>query len=161
MLALDAPAAQQPIWDIEIRERFERRLDRDFETQRTDNANLRSDRVRVGFRHEADGIKIRVQYQYARTTSFPDYGSSTFQEYSDLSEAYAEGEEGSWKLKVGRFRPAYGSGSLIASPDWGTPGRSFDGVQATKSKATVFAIKQAVNTTPNYTASAAGAEWSG
>ncbi|MFQ3667447.1 MAG: alginate export family protein [Fimbriimonadaceae bacterium] len=157
---MDAPATPQPIWDFEIRERFERRLDRDFDFERSDNANLRSDRVRVGFRHEADGIKIRVQYQYARTSNFLDGGGSAYQEYSDLSESYVEGGESNWKLRVGRFRTSYGSGRLIACPDWSSPGRSFEGVQATVDKATAFALRQAVNPAPNTTAAVAGVQWS-
>ncbi|MFQ3667448.1 MAG: alginate export family protein [Fimbriimonadaceae bacterium] len=158
MLTTENPSDTRTTWDLELRPRFERRLDRDFEAERGDNVSVLSDRVRVGVRHESGQVRLRLQYQYAGASTFSDRGDVVRREFRDLSEAFVEGVRDGWRVRAGRFRTSLGSGRLVASSDWGAPGRSFDGVQVGLRDTTLFALRKSVSSSPNQSATATGVE---
>jgi len=148
---------------IDLRERFERRLDRDFNESNPDNRSDLFSRWRLGFdftyRKDFSG---RVQYQYAHNL-FWTAAENASSERSDLFVGYVDfsGGKDMGKLRLGRQQLFIGSQRLMGESDWGNTGRSFDAARWTFNRLDVFAGRLAVNSTPSKDAMVAGAFYQG
>ena len=103
---------------IDLRERIERRLDRDFDSSRSDNRTDLFSRWRVGVRAtEGKRLKAQIELQYAHDTIWtPARNHST--ENRDLSIGYVELGTGGWIVDAGRQRINIGQQRLIGSAEW-------------------------------------------
>lgn len=124
----DSPAFQaKPV--IEIRERFDRRIDRDFSSLGNDNTNLAYSRWRIGGESvDREGRKLRVVYQLYWDISKRQGGPEASSLRSDLYEASYLLPIGSAEIKAGRQEVVRGDGRIFGNSDWGT-GLSWDGVR--------------------------------
>jgi hypothetical protein len=118
--------------NLEIRQRFERRIDRDFNSGNRDNRSELLSRLRLGadFTLNQDW-KATLQYQYAHTEAWApprNYSAWT----SDAYQAFAETKSNGAVLTLGRQRLLLGSQRLIGSLEWANTGRTFDAVRIRK-----------------------------
>jgi hypothetical protein len=122
MLPPDEP---QPY--LEIRERFERRQNKDFAEWTSDERSDLLSRMRLGVRIPlADKWRAEFQYQYAHDLVWTR-AKNFSTENSDLSLAYASGPVEGGELTIGRQKIAIGDQRLIGPFEWQNVGRSFDG----------------------------------
>lgn len=138
------PPIQAPVNDIqikptvEIRERFERRLNRDFDkTTPTDRSDLLT-RIRVGADIQLDeNVKANLTYQYAHNLAWTRAKNFSTED-SDLYLANVEFKENDWVITLGRQRLMLGDQRLLGPSDWGNVARSFDGIHVKKGDWRVF-----------------------
>jgi hypothetical protein len=145
----------RPVFDL--RERFERRLDKDFNKSAPDNRSDLFSRWRAGvdFSYQKS-VTGRVMYQYAHNLFWsPSLNGSL--ERSDLFLAYADVSLSDSKFRLGRQQLVLGSERLLGPSDWGNTSRSFDMVRWTKGNLDLFGGRLAVNSAPNHKAGVAGA----
>ncbi len=115
--------------NFEIRERFERRLDRDFAKPNSDNRTDYLTRIRVGATADyGKNWKFGLQYQYAHDwiQKAPQFATD---EGSDLSLAFAQHVTPSGTLTLGRQKIVLGSERLIGTGEWVNVSRSMDGIR--------------------------------
>jgi len=115
---------------VEVRERFERRLNRDFDVTASDNRSDFLTRVRIGARL-AYGTHWRGQFelQYAEDGANVN-GVTTPADNRDMSIGYVEAGSAGWTGTVGRQKINYGQQRLIGASEWTNVSRSFDAVRA-------------------------------
>lgn len=131
------PVVVPPIetWQIEprliVRERYERKTDRDFQADIPDGRGDWLNRVRVGAEVKAgQNLEATVEYQFATSTNWlTDKITDTTN--SDLFQAFVtiRDPKGKSQLKLGRQRIVLGNGYLVTCPEWGNIGRSYDAVR--------------------------------
>jgi hypothetical protein len=141
-LYMDAPAETPKIKvDFEVRERYERRIDRDFNEDVYDNRSDLLSRYRLGFAGRLDETWVwKLEWQYAHTVSWtPQANFSTWN--SDASLAYAEGTFSDVLWTIGRQKIGLGQQRLIGLVDWANASRSFDGVRARSGAWDLFGAK--------------------
>jgi len=147
---------------VDLRERIERRLDKDFSESKSDNRTDLFSRWRVGvdygYRKNVSG---KVLFQYSTDLYWTAAKNDAAMERSDVLVAYVDvkGKEGT--LRVGRQFLGFGSDRLIGNPDWGMTARSWDMVRWTGGKWDAFAGRLAVNSTPSKHAFLSGLSYSG
>lgn len=132
-------------FSLEIRERFERRLDRDFLSSNRDDRSDLYTRVRPGVELKMGSQWTAViQYQFAHAKAWKP-GPNTVAENGDARDAFIRyaGEDG--KVTVGRQKIAIGSERLIGSFEWSNIGRSFDAVRFQRGEWDLFAGKIGVS----------------
>jgi len=149
----------KPVFDL--RERFERRIDKDFNESAPDNRSDLLSRWRVGvdFTYQKN-VSGRVMYQYAHSLFWTPASNASL-ERSDLFLAYVDFSSADSKVRLGRQQLVLGSERLLGPSDWGNTGRSFDMARWTKGKLDLFAGRLAVNGTPSKNAAVAGAFYKG
>jgi len=127
----------------EYRGRFERRVDKDFNTARDNRTDLMH-RVRLTAKVGGkEGWSALAQYQYAFDGFWlPTKNSSD--ESSDLIQLYAQHNKNGQKVTLGRQRINLGSERLIGSLDWVNRSRSFDGVRFQDKNLDIFGVALAV-----------------
>lgn len=134
---------------VEVRERFERRIDRDFNKDVSDNKSDLLTRVRVGTPFKlSDTLKGKLELQYAHQWVFLKDKIYSF-ERRDVSEAYLQSEQGDWTFTVGRQKFTLGDQRLFGRSDWSITGRSWDGFRAKSKNWDVFAAQLSVQSKPN------------
>lgn len=126
---------------IDVRERFERRLNRDFSDQKNDDRTDWFTRVRVG----ATATKgkewaFALQYQYSHDWIDRQAGKST-DEASDLSLAYVQHKSNAATVTVGRQKVSLGTERLIGAGEWLNVPRSMDGFRIQNKEWDAFAFK--------------------
>jgi len=149
----------KPVFDI--RERIERRLEKDFNESVPDNRSDLTSRLRAGFdfsyKNQYTG---RVMYQYGHTLYWsPAKNASEWR--SDIFLAYVDAKTMEGTLRLGRQNIFISSQRLLGQSDWGITGRSYDGARWTGKGWDVFAGRLSVNGTPSKDATIAGALHSG
>ena len=114
---------------FEFRERFERRLDKDFASHRRDNQSTLFSRVRVGATAKlskewtAEGM---LQYMHdLNWTPSRNYSADNF----DMAVAQMEYFDGRQRVNIGRQNINFSDGRLLSSSDWGNRGRTYDAVR--------------------------------
>lgn len=129
---------------FEFRERFERRVDRDFDSTVRDNRSDLFSRYRVGAEFPLNPEwKAMLQYQYAHDLAWtPSRNFSTWN--SDAYQAYAETKAAGTTFTLGRQRLVLGSQRLIGSLEWSNTGRSFDAIRVRNGNWDAWAGKVAV-----------------
>lgn len=147
-MTFDVPVQGQDKIDIkpmiEIRERFERRINRDFSDATADKRTDFLTRIRVG----ATGTygtkwSFALQYQYAHDWILKSSSKAT-DEGSDLSLGYAQYKSNNGTVTVGRQKINLGTERLIGSADWVNVSRSMDGARYQNKELDVFAFKLGV-----------------
>lgn len=112
---------------VDVRSRFERRLDRDFDPDVADNRSELLQRARVALRATFDPrLEGTLEYQFTHTLSWTPARNFS-DESSDLYQAKLTGRAGPAKITLGRQTLVWGTGRLFSSSNWGQLGRSFDG----------------------------------
>jgi hypothetical protein len=144
----------KPIYDL--RERYERRLDKDFSETGSDNRSDLFSRWRVGvdFGYKKD-FTGKLVYQYAHDLFWLASGNAS-EERSDVFLAYVDFNGLGGKVRLGRQQLVLGTERLLGPSDWGNTGRSFDMARWTGKNIDLFAGRLAVNGTPSKDAQIAG-----
>jgi hypothetical protein len=126
---------------VDARERFERRLNKDFDSAVSDNRSDLFSRWRVGAKLTfGKQWKGELQYQYAHDEAWTKARNFSV-ENSDLSLAYAETSVNGWTIDLGRQKINIGQQRLIGSFEWNNVGRSFDAVRVRNKVWDAFAFK--------------------
>ncbi len=146
---------------VDLRERFERRIDKDFSEAGSDNRSDLFSRWRVGvdFTYKKD-VSGRVMYQYAHNLFWTAAQNASL-ERSDLFLAYADIKALDGKVRLGRQNLNLSSERLLGLSDWGNTGRSYDMARWTGKNWELFGGRLAVNSAPSKHAYVAGALYQG
>lgn len=144
----DAPLDLSHDWTIapsgEVRLRYERRLDRDFLDDASDNRTDLFWRFRPGVVLTGPkGVKITLQVQ-AFVNQFWTPGRNSSTQGYDVFLANLEMPVANGKLTIGRQRFGYFDQRLLGSRDWGNKGSNWDMVRFVGPKFDAFAGKLAV-----------------
>ncbi|RYG18418.1 hypothetical protein EON82_22640, partial [bacterium] len=125
---------------VEIRERFERRTDRDFSAADDGRSDLLS-RYRVGatFRLRSK-LSGALEYQFAHDWLWSPKANLSGRN-GDASLAYLTYADGGAAYTLGRYKVALGSQRLIGSLEWNNVARSFDGLRVEAGKWQAYAFK--------------------
>ncbi|HEY0866961.1 MAG TPA: alginate export family protein [Fimbriimonas sp.] len=114
---------------VEIRERFERRENRDLNENTADNRSDLLSRFRVGATFSiAPSVTGELQYQYAHELIWTVPANAST-DHSDVSLGYLRHQADGETLTLGRQKIALGSQRLIGPLEWSNVARSFDGVR--------------------------------
>lgn len=156
---LDAPdlkVTYQPI--IEVRQRLERRLDRDFSESAADNRTDLLSRYRLGF-----GVKYRqwkgmFVAQWADDEAWTTAGTS-MTERRDMILAWISHPVSNGDLTLGRQRIRKGSERLVTEAGWNNVSNAFDGFRWQNKRVDFFAAKAGVLGNPSHNAEIGGASY--
>lgn len=149
-----APLLSLPAFDwkpiLELRARFERRIDRDFSRPATDNRNDLFSRFRAGANFTVDKgrVKGQVVYQYAHNEDWSPDGNLALWR-SDILLAYGQTKIGEGTLTAGRQRLKFGSERLLGALEWNNVSYAWDGARYAFGPYEVFAAKFGVSPLPN------------
>jgi hypothetical protein len=129
---------------FEIRTRYERRFEKDFDSHASDGRVDFLTRVRPGLQIEfGKEWFVELQYQYSHDLAWtPARNFST--ENSDAALAYVQYRGDGMKLTAGRQRIGVGSQRLIGISDWGNVNKSQDGVRFQKGPWDIFGFEPAI-----------------
>lgn len=153
MITADVPKAPAQ-WEItpiiEHRVRFERKIDRDFLEDASDNAAEWLFRTRVGLKgKDPSGGKYVLQFQFTSTDSRINGSTRQTQTY-DVNLASWEKTFSGTTLILGRQPYKLADGRLISSLSaWGNAGRTFEGIRLKRKDWEFFGFKEAVNSPSN------------
>ncbi|MCO5297475.1 MAG: alginate export family protein [Fimbriimonadaceae bacterium] len=155
----------QVVWKrtFELRERFERRIDRDFNRDVPDGKSDLFTRARVGVEFEAgDGWSGAFQYQLATDAIWTDARNFSTQN-SDANLAFVRRREGGTTVTAGRQKIAFGNERLIGNLEWANVARAYDGVRVTTKMYDLFAARIGVSLPelPDAWVAGAVARWRG
>lgn len=128
---------------IEIRERFERRTDRDFKAAANDNRSDLLSRFRVGATFQKLRLSGQLEYQFSHDWLW-SAGANLSARNSDASLACLTYTERGTALTAGRYKLPLGSQRLIGPLEWNNVARSFDGVRVDSGKWLGYAFKVGV-----------------
>jgi len=140
IIPVDTPALTiRPL--LELRERYERRVDKDFDATVKDNRSdlLSQWRVGVGLDY-GKNWKAELRYQYSHDEAWRVQKNFST-ENSDLDLAWVENTHGDLKVRVGRQRLAIAHSRLFENSTWNNVGKSFDLIRVTKGSVDAFAGK--------------------
>lgn len=115
---------------LEIRSRYERRTDRDFDEEAQDNRSHVTDRVRIGAEFEyGQSLAGRLQYRYGHEWIWTPQQNLS-KERSDVEEAYVQAKlQGEATLKAGRQFVQKGAGLLVSTAAFGNVPYSWEGLR--------------------------------
>jgi hypothetical protein len=153
------------VWSIkptfDLRERFERRLDKDFSRTGSDNRSDLYSRWRIGANiGYGKNLTGKIVYQYAQDL-FWTAAANGIKSNSDLLEANIELKTKEGKLKIGRQPFVKGRELLFGSSDWGNNGRSWNMVRWSDKRFDLFAGQLAVSSAPSDAVMIAGGSYTG
>jgi hypothetical protein len=124
---------------FEVRERVERRLNRDFDSDIPDDRSDLLSRWRLGaeldLRH---GWRAEAQVQFAHDLVWTPQRNFSL-DHTSLSLAYVDGPTPVGRLTVGRQKIAIGSQRLVGPLEWANVPRSFDAARVRTPELDVFA----------------------
>jgi hypothetical protein len=124
--ALDIPKLTPT---FEIRERFERRDNPDFNAATADSRSHLLSRARLGVRAElSPDWRAEVRYQYAHELVWASARNFS-RDASDIDLAYVEHRSGTTTTTIGRQKIAVGRQRLVGPLEWVNVPRSFDGIR--------------------------------
>lgn len=125
----------------ELRERFERRVDKDFDSSIADNRSDLFTRLRLGAKLSlGKNWRGEIQFQVAHDAGWTKARNFSV-ENRDLGLAYVETNRSGWTVEAGRQKINIGQQRLIGSFDWNNVGRSFDAVRVRSKAWDAFAFK--------------------
>ena len=133
---------------LELRARFERRVDRDFSDATDDSAGDLLSRFRGGARFTKGRLKGQVVFQYAHDENWGAARNAALWR-SDLLLANVETPVGPGSLIVGRQRLSLGSERLLGVADWNNVSNAWEGGRFTAKAFDLFAVRSAVLPAPN------------
>lgn len=157
--------APEVVWKrtFELRERLERRVDRDFNRDSPDGRTDLFTRARVGVEFDAgNGWSGALQYQLATDAVWTDKRNFSTQN-SDANLAFVRWKGAGTTVTAGRQKIAFGSERLIGNLEWANVARSYDGMRVSTSRGDVFAARIGVSlpTLPEARVAGAAVRWSG
>jgi hypothetical protein len=115
---------------LELRERYERRDNGDFDEALSDNAATYLTRVRLGLDLALDAAsKARLVYQLSMARMEPTVGPGADLTGQDLIEANVSRNAAGATLTIGRQKVNLGSQRLIGALEWANSSRSWLGVR--------------------------------
>lgn len=115
---------------LDVRERFERRLNRDFDVTLADNKNDWLTRIRAGTRFTyGKNLRGQLEVQYANDKSDLQNGTTVVTENRDMSLGFVEADSNGWTATMGRQKINYGQQRLIGAFEWNNVSRAFDAVR--------------------------------
>lgn len=161
-LADDVPPVETK-FSIEIRERFERRLDRDFLESNSDNRSDFFTRIRPGLTVTyGKNLSAYLEYQFAHTLGQTP-GDRSWTTNSDMREMYVRHKDSNGTVTVGRQKVSFGTERLIGPTEWANVGRSFDGIRIQSRDCGFLLAKVGVSSPKPRNAEVAGIShnWSG
>ncbi|MCX7800446.1 MAG: alginate export family protein [Fimbriimonadales bacterium] len=131
---------------FEIRSRYERRTDRDFNEDAQDNRSFVTDRVRIGVDLEyGQNLSGRLQYRYGHEWIWTPQKNHS-KERSDVEEAYVQAKlDGGGTLKAGRQFVSKGAGLLVSTAMFGNVPYSWEGLRYQKDGWDLFAGECAID----------------
>lgn len=145
MVPLDAISDHEfqikPIFEYRVR--YERRVDPDFQPDRSDNRSSLLLRGRVGFSLTQDGKTVRLVYQHADALNWLDTGNG-ISIRSDLLEANLSFKSGSKTYTVGRQRFGLGNRRLLGELEWSNISNSFEGFKVVDGSWTTYLLRAGV-----------------
>lgn len=157
------PADQaKPIFTplLELRYRIERRIDRDFNSEKKDNRNDSLLRVRPGMEVKFNPkVTGRAVFQYLDNRSSLDVGIGSVKDNYDLLEGNVVFVNQKDKWTLGRQKVDLMDQRLLGALEWSNSARSWDGLRFQRDKWDVFAGRLAVNPVPNAEAKLAFASY--
>lgn len=109
----------------EIRERFDRRIDRDLNRAKDDNKSDLLGRYRIGLDLSAGKWKGKLVYQVAEDECWSQ-PSNFMTERRDLIYGYAEGPVAGGKLTLGRQKLLIGTGRFVSDVNWNWVTTAYD-----------------------------------
>lgn len=133
---------------FEIRERYERRTDKDFLSNVSDNRGDVFGRFRAGVNLKGKAFTGRFVYQYAHDWVWT-LGSNSSNDRSDMVEANVSFSLDKTKVTLGRQRLAVGSQRLVGELNWHNVSNSFDAVSYEKDRFSAFVARQGVGVVPD------------
>ena len=135
---------------LELRARFERRTDRDFNRSNVDNASDLLSRFRGGASFKRGAVSGQLVYQYAHGEDWSRARNSSAWR-SDLLLAFAGTKVGAGSLTLGRQRLSLGSERLFGIGEWNNVSNAWDGGRYAFGPFDLFAFKSGVNPFPDET----------
>ncbi|MCA1947548.1 MAG: alginate export family protein [Armatimonadetes bacterium] len=131
---------------LEIRSRYERRTDRDFDEDVQDNRSHITDRVRIGVDLKyGEHLSGRLQYRYGHEWIWTPLKNHS-KERSDVEEAYLSAKlDGGATVKAGRQFVNKGAHLLVSTATFGNVAYSWEGVRFQKDGWDVFAGECAID----------------
>ncbi len=146
---------------FEFRERFERRINRDFSNPANDNRSDAFSRLRVGGNWKyGPHWSGSTQLQYAHDTLWTAKKNASA-EFRDVTLAYVAYQAASTTYTLGRQKIAIGSERLIGPLEWSNFSQVFDGVRAQTPSLDIFAFSIALAVPTKYKARVVGANYKG
>lgn len=137
------PVVWRPI--AEMRQRVERRIDRDFNRNLPDGKTDLFTRVRAGVEFEAGPRwSGALQYQLASNAVWTDTSNFSTQN-SDASQAFVRYRTEAATVTAGRQKIAFGTERLIGNLEWANVARSYDGLRVSHAKWDAFAARIGVS----------------
>lgn len=133
---------------LELRARYERRTDRDFNRSNVDNTSDILSRFRIGTEFASGKIRGKLLYQYAHNEEWSRRANFS-QWRSDFVLAYAQTKTGRASVTAGRQRLSFGSERLLGAAEWNNASNSWDGIRVGVGKFEGFAAKVGVGAIPN------------
>jgi len=145
---------------IDVRERIERRVDKDFSESKSDNRTDLFSRWRAGvdFSYQKN-VTGKIVYQYSHDEYWMAAKTDAAMERSDVYLAYADFKSKDGTFRFGRQNLVKGTERVLGVSDWGMTGRSWDMARWTGGKWDLFGGRLAVNTIPSKHAYLAGASY--
>ena len=140
---------------LDLRERFERRLDHDFSGRTDDGVSDLFGRYRAGFEFADRSLSGRLVYQYGHGEDWRATGNRALWR-SDLIEGYAKGTRAKDSLTLGRQRLSFGTERLLGQRDWNNTSIAWDAARVGIGGIDLFAARSGVLPTPDETASLLG-----
>lgn len=114
---------------LDVRERYERRIDRDFNSSANDNRSDLYSRWRVGLNGRLDRDWTgQVEYQFSHDLIWTNSKNSSTAN-SDVSLAFGEFKKSGSTVDIGRQKIALGNQRLIGPAEWLNVPRSLDAVR--------------------------------
>jgi hypothetical protein len=132
---------------IEIRERYESRIDKDFNSNSEDDRYEVFSRVRAGINFTyGKNVSGRIQYRYGHNWIWTD-AQNYSTERTDVDQAYISIKDGQATVTLGRQNIVKGDQKIIGAGQWGNIAKSFDGVRFANKSIDGFVGKMGTNST--------------
>lgn len=143
---------------LEIRERYERRTDRDFVPQIDDNRSDALTRILIGVDGKRGDLKYSLRYRYADDVAWTLQRNFS-EERSDLDSAFIVGKTKTTHWTIGRQKLSKGQQRLLSHVEWSNIGISWDGIRIQQPRFDAFVAHLAFHPVPSKNAWIAGAGW--
>jgi hypothetical protein len=133
---------------FEVRERFERRIDKDFNRTASDNKSDLLSRFRAGVSFSQGKTQGQLVYQYGHDELWSEpTNMATWR--SDVLLAYVTTPFEGMKVTLGRQRLKVGSERLLGQAEFNNVTNSWDGAKISRGNLDLFGGKLGVTSTPD------------
>ncbi len=127
-MPLDGFGDWKPI--VQIRDRYEHRVNFDFDKGLADVTASLHNRVRLGFEGELpDEWKVRVVYQHSYSHDWTPAGNFRFEKNNIREAFFSHADDQGERFRLGRQPIKVDNQRLVGPNDWDNIGRTFDAVR--------------------------------